>query len=66
MKQSQSEKVQVERRAFRVAEFCEAYRVSRATTYKLMKAGKLKTVLIAGRRLIPIEAAEALLREGCK
>ncbi|MGB5087052.1 MAG: helix-turn-helix domain-containing protein [Methylocystis silviterrae] len=50
-----------ERRAFRVDEFCEAYRVSRATVYKLMKAGKLRTVLIAGRRVIPVEAAEALL-----
>jgi hypothetical protein len=51
-----------ERRAYRVDEFCDAYRVSRATVYKLMKAGKLQTVLIAGRRVIPVEAAEALLK----
>jgi hypothetical protein len=26
-----------------------------------MAAGKLKTVLVGGRRLVPVEAAEALL-----
>ncbi|MCB1536989.1 MAG: helix-turn-helix domain-containing protein [Rhodoblastus sp.] len=51
------------RRAFRVNEFCEAYRVSRATVYKLMKEGKLRTALIGGRRVIPVDAAEALLGE---
>ncbi len=51
------------RRAYRVQEFCDAYRLSRSTTYKLMKAGKLKTVLVGGRRLIPVEAAEALFGE---
>lgn len=51
------------RRAFRVNEFCDAYRVSRATVYKMMKEGKLRTALIGGRRVIPVEAAEALLGE---
>jgi len=56
----------VERRAYRVSEFCAAYGVSRSTVYKLQAEGKLRTVLIAGRRLIPVEAAEALLNGGAK
>jgi predicted site-specific integrase-resolvase len=42
-------------------DFCEGYGVSRATAYKLMKAGKLKSVRVAGRRIIPVDCAEALL-----
>jgi predicted DNA-binding transcriptional regulator AlpA len=49
------------KRALRVNDFCAAYGISRATAYKLMKQGKLRTVLIAGRRLVPVDAAEALL-----
>jgi predicted DNA-binding transcriptional regulator AlpA len=49
------------RRALRMRDFCEGYGLSRATAYKLMRAGKLKTVRVAGRRLVPVEAAEALL-----
>lgn len=54
----------IERRALRVNDFCRAYGVSRSTVYKLMKANKLRTVLVAGRRLIPADAAEALLAGG--
>jgi hypothetical protein len=49
-----------ERRAYRVNEFCDAYRVSRATAYKLMKIGKLRWFPVASERRIPVEAAEAL------
>lgn len=49
-------------RAYRVRDFCQAFGVSRSTVYNLMADGRLKTVLIAGRRLIPADAAEALLR----
>jgi hypothetical protein len=45
-------------------DFCDAYGVCRATAYKMMKNGTLRTVLIGGRRVIPVDAAEALLREG--
>jgi excisionase family DNA binding protein len=55
-----------ERRAFRVQEFCKLYGLSRSSAYKLMAAGKLRTVLVGGRRLIPKEAAEALLNGGAK
>ena len=53
------------RRAYRVNEYCDAFRVSRATVYQLIKKGKLRTVRVAGRRLISVEEAERLLREGC-
>jgi hypothetical protein len=52
-----------ERRAYRVNEFCEAYRCSRTTAYDLMAAGKLRFFYIASERRIPVEAAEALMDE---
>ncbi len=54
----------VEKRAFQVNEFAAAYGISRSTIYALMKEGKLRTVVVGGRRLIPKDAVEALLREG--
>jgi excisionase family DNA binding protein len=56
----------IERRAYRVNEACAAFRISRSTVYKLMKSGALRTVLVGGRRLIPAEAAEALLSGGAQ
>ena len=37
--------------------------VSRALIYNLMASGKLQTVKIAGRRLIPADAIRALVAE---
>jgi excisionase family DNA binding protein len=51
-----------DKRALRIKEFCEAYGLSRSTAYKLMAQGKLRTVRVGGRRLIPTDAAEALLK----
>jgi hypothetical protein len=53
----------IPRRAYRVKEFCQAFGVCPATVYNLMAAGKLRTVRIAGRRLIPADVAEGLLRQ---
>lgn len=50
-----------ERRAFRIKDFCALYSISRSSAYKLMAEGKLATVRVGGRRLIPKESAEALL-----
>jgi excisionase family DNA binding protein len=50
------------RRALTVREFREAYRVSHSYTYELIRTGKLPDVKIGGKRLIPVDAAEALLR----
>jgi excisionase family DNA binding protein len=53
-------------RAYRVNDFCRLYGIGRSGVYKLLKEGKLPSVVIAGRRLIPRDAAEALLRGGEK
>jgi excisionase family DNA binding protein len=50
-----------QRRAFRVNDFCALYSISRSSAYKLMADGKLRTVRVGGRRLIPKESAEDLL-----
>jgi len=49
-------------RAYSVKAFCKAFGVSRSTTYNLIADGRLKSVRVAGRRLIPADAAEALLQ----
>ncbi len=53
-----------ERQAFRVNEFCERFGLSRESAYRLMRLGILKFTVVAGRRLILAESAEALLRTG--
>lgn len=50
-----------DRRMWRVPEFCAAFRLSQSTVYKMLKDGTLDSVVIAGRRLIPVEAGEKLL-----
>lgn len=50
------------KRAYRVNEAVAAYGVGRTKLYALMKEGKLKTVKVGGRRLIPAESLEALLQ----
>ena len=61
--QSSSERRNV--RAMRVNEAAAAYGLSRATLYKLMArsgaVGGLRSVKIGGRRLIPVDALEALI-----
>ena len=53
----------IERRALRINDAAAAYGVGRSTIYKLMQEGKLATVKVAGRRLVPCDNMEALLRE---
>jgi excisionase family DNA binding protein len=51
-------------RAYTIQSFCKAFGLSRSTAYNLISDGRLRSVRVAGRRLIPADAAEALLREG--
>jgi len=51
----------VERRAYRVLEFCAAFGISRSALYLMIRSGKIRSVLIGGRRLIPVEEATRLL-----
>jgi hypothetical protein len=48
-------------RAVTVPQFCAMYRLSRQTTYNLINAGELASVLKGGRRLILVDSAEKLL-----
>jgi excisionase family DNA binding protein len=50
-----------DRRAYRINEAAASCRLSRSTIYKLIAAGELRSVKVGGRRLIPVEAIEALL-----
>ena len=62
MSRTPTETQPAERRAYRVNEFCQAYRVSRDTAYKLMRSGKLKYFSVGTERRISVEAARALAR----
>jgi len=50
-----------DRLAYTVSEACAALGIGRTSLYKLIAERKLQTVRIAGRRLIPVAAARALL-----
>jgi excisionase family DNA binding protein len=53
-----------ERLALRVNEAAAVTGLSRSTLYVLMRKGALRSVRVAGRRLIPRDALEALLQGG--
>ena len=50
--------------AYTLQQFCEQIGVSRSLVYKLIKAGKIRSIRVAGRRLIPVAEAERIVREG--
>jgi predicted site-specific integrase-resolvase len=52
-----------QRLAFRVNDFCNSLGISRTAFYGLVKAKKIRSVLVAGRRLVPMSEAERLLDE---
>jgi excisionase family DNA binding protein len=49
-----------------VNEFCQVVGLGRTMVYGLIADGKLATIKVGNRRLIPREAALALIAEGCK
>jgi excisionase family DNA binding protein len=53
-----------ERRALSIKETAEACGLSRATLYPLLNEGKLTTIKVGGRRLVPVGAIDALLNGG--
>jgi excisionase family DNA binding protein len=54
------------RRALSIKEAADACGLSRATLYRLMADGKLTTLKIGARRLVPVVAIDALLSGGAK
>jgi excisionase family DNA binding protein len=58
------ERPPVERAAYQINEFLAAYPISRSHLYNLIKDGKIRSVCLGGRRLIPVEEGQRLLSEG--
>jgi excisionase family DNA binding protein len=52
--------------AYRVAQFCKSIGLGKTKFYELVRDGKIKTIVIGGRRLIPADEAQRLVREGCE
>ena len=59
-------KANEERRALWNCEAARTFGLSRSTLYRLLKLGKLTTVKIGARRLVPVGAIDALLNEGAR
>jgi excisionase family DNA binding protein len=53
-----------ERRALSIRETATVCGLSRATIYRLIEHGKLTTLKIGARRLVPVGALDALLNGG--
>lgn len=66
MRKTEIEEPELNRLAFRVQPFCKSIGIGRTKFYELVAAGKIKTVIIGGRRLIPGDEAARLVREGCE
>ena len=54
----------VPRLAYTINEACEGSTLSRATIYRLIEDGKLRSVVIGTRRLIPADALHDLCSNG--
>ena len=55
-----------ERRALSIEETAKTCGLSRATLYRLIADGKLSTLKIGARRVVPVGAIDALLSGGAK
>ena len=55
-----------ERRALSIEETAKTCGLSRATLYRLISDGKLTTLKIGARRLVPVGAIDALLNGSAK
>jgi excisionase family DNA binding protein len=55
-----------ERRALSIEETAKTCGLSRATLYRLIADGKLSTLKIGARRLVPVGALDALLNGGAQ
>jgi excisionase family DNA binding protein len=55
-----------QRRALSIRETARACGLSRATLYRQIKDGKLATIKIGSRRLVPVASIDALLNGGAQ
>jgi excisionase family DNA binding protein len=65
-KRQRQERQPVPRAAYQISEFLEAFGVSRSHLYNLIRDGKIRSVCIGGRRLIPVEEGQRLLEQGAR
>jgi excisionase family DNA binding protein len=63
-KSQTQEPASVERRALSIEEAAKACGLSRATLYRLLSDGKLTTIKVGARRLVPVVALDALINGG--
>jgi excisionase family DNA binding protein len=54
------------RLAYRVGPFCRSIGIGRTKFYQLIASGKIRTIVVGGRRLVPADEAQRLVREGCE
>jgi len=52
--------------AYRITSFCKCIGIGRTKFYQLVREGKVRTIVIGRRRLVPAHEAERLVREGCE
>ena len=52
--------------AYRVSDFCAQLGVGKTAFYARLKDGRIRTITIGGRRLVPADEVARLLREGCE
>jgi excisionase family DNA binding protein len=52
----------IEKKTYSVAEFCECFGIGVTTAYAEIKSGRLKVAKLGDRTLIPTENADAWLR----
>lgn len=50
--------------AYRVKDFCKLIGIGHTAFYDLMASGKIRTIVIGGRRLIPADEAQRIANEG--
>ena len=53
-----------ERRALSIKETAKACGLSRATIYRLIAGGKLTTLKVGARRIVPVGSIDTLMNEG--
>lgn len=63
MENASVEHAEAEKLAYTVDEFMKVMGLSRTSIYELIKSGELKSVKVAGRRLIPRQSAVRLLQQ---
>jgi hypothetical protein len=50
--------------AFQIKPFCKNIGIGTTKFYELLRAGKIRTICIGKRRLIPVEETQRIMREG--